>query len=425
MIGKIGMFSRLLYNRQLSPKALQTLQLRKLQATVAQAYDQVPYYRHLLDEAGVTPGSIGKLDDLKKIPVSTKDDLRKAGKESLIAHNTDRKDLICVRTSGTSGKPFEVFITGRERKLRRLIDFRTLLNIGFRPRDHLVTLGPRIPIQRGLHERLGLFRTDQVDPLAPTAETLDQLGKLRPGFLWTYPSVFRSLLRNADQEILRKLRPHTLITSAETADPKLLRESWDGEDVAYYNFYGSIESGRIAWECPEHNGLHINADHVILELEPVSGLQHGIAAGLGHVVITTLNMRAMPFIRYRLGDLCSFVDSDCSCGSTWPTISAPIGRATSLAKLPSGRYIPAFEFTHMLRQIEWIDQFQVIQEASGSFTVNLVTTGPASDNETAQLRSRITKQLKEPVEINVRIVKQLQQNNYKLQDFLVRSADTP
>jgi phenylacetate-CoA ligase len=425
MIAKTSLFSRLLYNRQLSTRALQALQLRKLQATIAHAYDQVPYYRRLLDESGVHPGSIHKLDDLRKIPVSTKDNLKRSGAESLIARNTNHKDLICVRTSGTSGKPFEVFMTSHERKLRRLVDFRTLLNTGFRPRDRLVTLGPQIQIRRGLHERLGLFRTDQVDPLLLPAELLQRLGKLRPSILWAYPSVLRSLLRNAGQGALREFRPRALITSAETADPALSRDAWDGADVACFNFYGAIESGRIAWECPEHNGLHINADHVILELEPVSGLQSGNHSGLGHVVITTLNMRAMPFIRYRLGDLCSLVDSDCPCGSRFPCISAPIGRHNSLAQLPSGRFVPSFEFTRTLRQFEWIDQFQAIQEEPGRFTVNLVTTSPASDGEIGRVQSRIIKHLREPVNIDIRIVNQLEQSGYKFQDFLVRSAGTP
>jgi phenylacetate-CoA ligase len=425
MITRLIKLQRVLRNGLLNPDELQALQMRKLQETLLHAYQQVPYYSHLFDESGVHPCSITGLDDLGKIPVSTKNDLRKAGSENMIARTTCTGDLISARTSGTSGTPLNVFMTASERKLRRLIDFRGLLNAGFRPRDQLVTLGPKVPIRRGLHERLGLFRTDQIDNSLLPEEMLQQLAMLRPDILWVYPGIFRSLLANAGRDALREIMPRVLITSAETADPSLARKAWNKADVGYFNFYGSIETGRIAWECRAHDGLHVNTDHVLLELEPVKGLQTDESDGLGHVVVTTLNIRSMPFIRYRLGDLCSLVEGDCPCGSSFPRITAPTGREISIVKLPSGRYINSFKFSRVLRQYDWIGQFRTTQYGQGEFLVELVAEGTAGDMEVDHARCAIIQQLGEPADIDIRIVEQLTQSGSKFQDFIIAGGSRP
>jgi len=425
MITRLILLHRVLHNGQLNPGDLQALQLCKLQETLQLAWEHVPYYRHLFNESGIHPRDISGPDDLRKIPVSTKDDLRNAGTENLVACNVDTGKLTAALTSGTSGKPFRVMLSARERKLRRYIDFRTLLNVGFRPRDQLVTLGPRLAMRRGLHEHLGLFRTDRLNNRLPPHEIVRQLESLRPDILWVYPSILRSLLVNVGRDALRGFTPRAIINAAETEDRSLLRKAWDEADIEYFNFYGSIETGRIAWECRAHEGLHVNTDHVLLELEPIQGMEAGTSGGPGHVVITTLNMRSMPFIRYRLGDLCSLVKGDCPCGSSYPRITSPIGRENSLAKLSSGRHVSALEFTRVLRQFDWIEQFRVTQLQQGKFTIAVLASDPANDAKVAHVHAALIKQLGEPADIMFTFVRKLEQVGDKFLDFIIAGTERP
>src|SRR5574337_426553 len=117
-----------------------------------------------------------------------------------------------------------------------------------------------------------------------------------------WPTALRALLGRIGS--LQSLaRPRTIVTSAEPLDPVVRRRVSDDLDVDFLNFYGSVESGRIAWECAAHEGLHINADCVILERAADTEL-----SGAGSsVIVTNLNSFAMPFIRYRLGDRCELI----------------------------------------------------------------------------------------------------------------------
>ncbi|MGB5296423.1 MAG: hypothetical protein WBP34_15895, partial [Thermoanaerobaculia bacterium] len=318
---------------RLSASALQALTDRRLRALVRHCYDRVPYYRLLLDEAGVDPDQIRSVADLERIPVSTKQDLRRASEASLLSRDVDLDQCGHEFTSGSTGEPFKVYLSEDEVRRRRMVQLRSVLAVGMKPWDRLAVLGPVRWRRPGLLHRLGIFQRVNIPPLISIEEQIDRIRAFRPSILWAYPGALHALLDRISGRLEEVCQPRMLITSAETPD-RLLQLAGEELPSPLFNFYGSIEAGRIAWECPAHEGLHVNVDQAWLEIRPVQ--EATSEPGLGEVIVTALNSRTMPFLRYRLGDLTRWLGQRCSCGLALPLIEAPRGRLYSPIQLPSG-----------------------------------------------------------------------------------------
>ncbi|MEJ2716684.1 MAG: hypothetical protein P8182_06025, partial [Deltaproteobacteria bacterium] len=130
MIRRALALRKVLRNQKLGPVELEALRERKLRAVIRNAYEHVPYYRSLFDSAGLTPQEIRTVEDLKKIPLTTKDDLRAAGVEKAVADWVDPSTSVRTLTSGTTGKPFEVYRTPSEYLTTRLLITAALLTYG-------------------------------------------------------------------------------------------------------------------------------------------------------------------------------------------------------------------------------------------------------------------------------------------------------
>lgn len=418
MIGEILELLRLVRHRTLPPATLRALQERKLRAVIRHAYDKVPYYHTLFSSAGLSPEDIRTVEDLKYVPISAKEDLRAAGMDDCTAKGIDLSSCLKVRTSGSTGEPFTVCLAQNELRTRRLLDFRALLSAGFRPRDRLVILGPERANPVRLHYRLGLYRTEFIPPRLPLEEQIRRLQALQPTLFLVHPTALRALLHKVAYSLNALIRPRMLITAAEPCDEILKQRVRADLDVGMFNFYGAIEFGRIAAECPAHEGLHVSADHVLLEClkddKPVDRGQPGVA------VVTNLNAFAMPFIRYRLGDLCTFLTGNCPCGSTFPLIAPPLGREWDMLKLPSGKLLSPTGFSHVLRNLDGITQFRVIQERVDYIVLQLVPQKRLSAMVLSQLQAWLAEYLQEPVRVEVQYLDFIDEDVPKFKAFISR-----
>ncbi len=155
------------------------------------------------------------------IPITTKDDLRAAGVERITVKEIDIAACQVVHTSGTTGKPFAIHLTGRELRRRRQFEFRTLLSIGFRPQDRLAVLGPAQPHAMRFHQRMGFYRSVNIPPTLSLDGQIDLLKRSRPTILWAYPTVLKALLCRVNYRLDTVANPRMLITSAEVCDEML------------------------------------------------------------------------------------------------------------------------------------------------------------------------------------------------------------
>lgn len=418
MIGEALALRRLLSHVRLSAAEAQALRDRKLQALIRHAYDNVPYYRELFRSAGLSPEDIRTAGDLQRIPVTTKDDLKAAGVERITARGTDLAACRLLHTTGTTGTPFAIRLARGELQARRLVEFRALLAIGFRPRDRLTVLGPMQPHAARLHQRLGFYRSVNVSPALSPDDQIDRVRRSRPTILWAYPTVLRALLGRVDDRLETVARPRMIVTSAEVCGDALKARMQGGRSIPTFNFYAANEVGRIAAECRAHEGLHVNEDHVILECVRPDG-----TAGPGNdgaAVVTGLDARAQPFIRYRLGDVIAFTGQPCSCGSPFPLIGAPVGRAGDVVTLPSGNVVSIQPLSFLLRTMSGLDQYRIIQESSGHLVVELAFRIAPGSEALARLRSRFIDTLGEPVAVDLRCVEAIHDDAPKFRSFVSR-----
>jgi phenylacetate-CoA ligase len=412
---------RLLRNLKLSSEELDRLQNLKLRAVIKHAYQHVPYYHSLFKSAGLFPEGIRSIDDLRQLPITTKEDLRTAGLERIIAKRIPLSTCLREATSGTTGKPFTVYFTPDEARIQRLLHFRSLLSIGFRFRDRLSVLGASRPHRIRFHQRIGFFRSENIPLPLPIEEQIRQLQRMRPTILWIYPTPLRALLHHIGYRLSNIISPRILITSAEVFD-EVLRERMRGDlDIEMFNFYGAIEVGRIASECQAHEGLHVNADHLIVEC--LNDNQRPTFGKPGVVVVTCLNSFAMPFIRYRLGDISTIIEKKCPCGSSFPLIGPVQGREEDMIELPSGRLLSPLGLQYILKKISWVDQFRFIQENPGNLILQLVFYKNPREEQLLDMKHRLLEYLGELVSIDIQIVNFILEDTLKFKTFVNRSKN--
>ena len=188
-----------LRQERLSAAAPKALQEDGLRTVVRHAFDHVPYYRSLSQSAGLGPDDVRTLDDLGRIPMTRKEDVRAAGLPSIVAQGTDPSRCVVLHASGTTGRPFEVYLSHSEAGLRRMLQFRALLSVGFRPWDRLVILGPPASSPARLRHRLGVYSVRGIPVHMPVAEQLLELKEMRPTILWAYPGVLHAVANRAVQ----------------------------------------------------------------------------------------------------------------------------------------------------------------------------------------------------------------------------------
>ncbi len=197
------------------------MQESKLRLLVEHAYRKVPYYRTLLDDAGMKPGDIQTLKDLPRIPITTREALQQESTERRVDQTLDFAQFIDVETSGSSGQPLTVFITPGEARIRKGAHFRSLLDVGFRWNDHLLQLGFRVSRRAGMHERLGLYRADRIKSSVPPKGQYQRIRELNPSFIWSAPSSLQAVCDHAGRPMNEWMQPRVVITSAE-----MLHRNW-------------------------------------------------------------------------------------------------------------------------------------------------------------------------------------------------------
>ena len=398
MIAELSALTQSLRTLRIGGEELRQVQDEKLRRVVSHAYEQVPFYRKRFEEAGLHPSQIQGLQDLDRIPITTKADLRAAGERARVRESLPLERCRRAYTSGSSGEPFAVLLDRRDLARRNAQHFRSMLSIGVGPRERLVHVGPiRWPAKRWTH-RLGIWPREYVSPAWPPTRQLEELRRFAPDVLWTAPTRLRALWEAAGRDFRNLGQPRAVILGAECLDPAMTREMREQWGVEIFNFYGSVEFGRIARECTAHEGLHVDADLLHLELLPTQVTEGD--QSLASTVVTQLEVNAMPLLRYDLGDLASWLtDEPCTCGSHFPRIQPPRGRNHRVVLLPSGRTLSSSIFSFLLREFTVLRRYRVVQETPGLFRILIDPLPGAGAPPLAEIEGRVLEALGEDVEV--------------------------
>lgn len=353
---------------------LQKLQLERLQNTVRHCMNS-PFYKKRFEENGLTPDSIKSLDDLKKIPFTTKQDLRDTYPFGMASVPLDK----CVRlhsSSGTTGKPTVILHTQRDLDQWANAVARCLWMVGLRPDDVFQNSSGYGMFTGGLGFQYGAEKLGMLTVPAAAGNTLRQLkfikdfGTTALHAIPSYASRLFEVMQEQGVDPRRDTKLKTLVIGAEPHSEETRRRIEDMLGVKAYNSFGMSEmcGPGVAFECPEQNGLHIWEDYYIVEIVDPETLEPVPDGEVGEMVLTTINREAMPLLRYRTRDLTRILPGECPCGRHHMRLDRMQGRSDDMIILKGVNIFPI--------QIEQV--LMSFQELSSDYLITLETL---SDND--------------------------------------------
>lgn len=368
---------KLLETQYLSNRELHSHQLRNLNRIVEYAGKYVPFYREAFQSLGTA--RISSLDDMHRLPCTTKADLKRRGRE--FASDQTFRFLTKKTTGGSTGVPVTILKTRDAMAWELAATWRGYswagIDIGDRQGRFWGVPGSQKDRARARlidfiahRKRCSAFAFDELDMRRYT----ETLKSFRPTYFYGYVSMIEEYAKYfAKAREAPPFRLKCVITTSEVLmdNQRRLIEQVFGTRV--FNEYGSGELGSVAHEC-EEGALHLSAENMIVEV--LDGDQRCGPGEVGELVVTELNNLANPLIRYRTGDFASLAPGLCRCGRTLPVIDNLYGRAydtirNSAGKLFHGEFM-MYIFEEAQRRNLGINAFQVIQENLRSFRVRIV-----------------------------------------------------
>ncbi|NWF98155.1 MAG: phenylacetate--CoA ligase [Nitrospirae bacterium] len=355
----------------ISREALQQLQLERLQATLVRVYMNVPFYRKKFDELGIDPDTFRSLEDLRKLPLTTKDDLRLSYPYGMFA--VPMREVVRIQTSsGTTGMPTVVGYTRNDIKTWSNLAARILVAGGVTQNDIV-----QIAFDYGLFsgalgfhygaERIGA----SVIPIS-TVNTRRQVKIMQdfkttalmctPGYALSIAETIKEMDINVNSLSLKYG-----LFGAEPWSEAIRNELQEKLKIIATDNYGLSEvmGPGVAGECLERNGLHINEDHFLVEIVDPETLTPLPEGETGELIITTLTKEAFPVIRFRTRDLTSIISEPCKCGRTFYRMSKVMGRTDDMIKIRGITVFPS-QIESVLFEIEGTEpHYQIIVERKG------------------------------------------------------------
>ncbi len=389
-------------------RELQNERLRKL---IRHAYDNVPYYRRVFDERGLTPESIKDARDLVKLPVLNKQLIR-AHFDALLAPGVHVNRRVHLYTGGSTGEPLQFYRTrGDQLNWGYAAAQRSYGWAGYRLGDRFAKLTVVRPYRsarlrmsettKRFLERVLLLDAKKisVSSLPAYVRTLE---RYQPEFLLAYPSALETMAKFISRTGKPKFKPKAILTGAEQLydyQRELFSSVFECDTFSYY---GSWEANAIASECPEHTGLHIASENLIVEVVDDQGspLPHGKE---GQILITSLHNYAMPFIRYAIGDMAETVGDVCRCGRGLPLLGKLNGRTTEVVYTRSGKIISGTALLHVFLTPVGVSQFQFVQENYDKVTIRLVMDKDYSKEYLNELAENLSRRYKALLENDMNI----------------------
>ena len=389
---------------RMDPLRTQRFRDRKIRKLIRHAWDNVPYYRELLQRAGVRPEQIQGAEDLSLLPTTKKRDRQQTPLRDRLARGIDPARCERLRTSGSTGEPDEILRTRWEKQLLVAFQLRSVMQLGAQPSDRVATVGVSDQQPTWLH-RAGFFATTKLDPSMEPRRMLSELLRLRPEIVRTRPNIIELILAEDTHKRLRDIGTKMVFSGSEMMTSATRRRIEDAFGVAVFDMYGAHEFHLIAWECPQCECFHTVDDSVYIE---ILNDGHPTPPGEeGHVVGTALHSFAMPFIRVEMGDMASRPTEPKCCPFGFERIERLHGRASEYIHLSRGRLIRPYAIHRSFSQIAGLARFQVVQTERDRIVVNLQLLSRAGADVRDEVESRSGEIFPEDVALEVRIVERI------------------
>lgn len=416
-----------------SLRHFQNQQLRRL---VQHAWNHVPFYRDLYDDAGVDIAAFRGLADLEKLPVVTRQQLQKTPPEHLVSRGVPLDTMVTRKTSGSIGAPIAIRRTRLEEAFLQSSRLPARSALGIRPWDRRARIALVHRVQTGgvkqissESQRAWLFPFRSFDGLSEPSALAQGLADYQARNITGNPGFLERMCMEADPALLKRIRPRVVICGGETLQPGVRRLIESTLDAPVYDFYGAHEFNFIAWQR-EHNGpFEISGLVTLAEvLRPTSAedpLSRTDVDEPGEFVGTALWSFASPFIRYRLGDDVTAHELDDIYG-TCRSLHSIHGRVTDRFVTIDGLTMHAYEaVTALLTHMPWTLCYQIEQYRAGELLIRVVPSAESHPVQRDESHSRLREALAPQVTVTVEFVEQLRRGTEAKRKLFIRHVPLP
>jgi len=367
-------------------------------------------------------------EELGRLPLLGKVDIRRNSDE-LLSLSFKKHQLIEARTGGSTGVSLTVYCDQHGVDRRNAAALRSNAWVGWRPAQVAGAIWGNPPVARTIREKLFAWTTERViylDTVALTpgsvAAFMNQLRRKRIRILFGHAHSLFIVAQICRDEGIRSPAAMAAIISTSMMLLDNERKLIEG----YFNCpvtdrYGCEEVGLIASECDRHNGLHVNDDHLVVEIIGAQGESSG-EDGIGEIVVTDLNNFGMPLIRYAVGDMGSWQPGACPCGRSMPRLARVFGRTADFLQGEDGKLVAGVSLVERtLTAIPGLEQIQIVQHAILKATVRCVLS-PDADQAfvSRQLTAALQSALGPHLDVAINVVPQLTQDRNGKYRFSVR-----
>ena len=393
---------------------IEKLQLERLQKTVQHCMNS-PFYKKRFEENNLKPEDIKSLDDLRKIPFTTKQDLRDTYPFGIASVPLEKATRL-HSSSGTTGNPTVILHTQKDLDEWANAVARCLHMVGLRPNDVFQNSSGYGMFTGGLGFQYGAERLGMLTVPAAAGNTKRQIkfmtdfGTTAVHAIPSYAARIYEVMEEMGIDPRRDTKLKTLIIGAEPHSEEQRRRIEEMLGVKAYNSFGMSEmcGPGVAFECTEQNGLHIWEDYYIVEIVNPETLEPVAEGEVGELVLTTINREAMPLLRYRTRDLTRVLPGECPCGRHHKRLDRMKGRSDDMIILKGVNIFPIQIETILLQFKELSTDYLITLETKDTndeMTIEVELNEMFTDDY-ARLQSltrEITRQLKDEILVTPRI----------------------
>nr|WP_312579450.1 hypothetical protein [Sedimentibacter sp.] len=375
---------------------------KRLQKMIKYCYQSVPYYREIFDEYGINPNSINTLDDLKVIPILTKD-MVKGNFKDLISSDLDKKKMIKRSTSGTTGSGLTFHTTSEAIHEQFATFWRARNNIGIEFGEHNATFGGQniVPLNQNkppfwrynIPGNLIYFSVYHLND-KNIESYISEIEKKKIEWIHSYPSAISLIAQYMiENNIKLKSKVKFITTGSENLMDLQKDMIHSAFGVVPYQHYGQAENVAIFSEDCNHQ-IFVDEDFSAVEFIYDSNLQNYKVVG------TSLNNYAMPFVRYEIGDVVDFIET-----SEGRQINSIDGRSDDYIVLSNGTKVG--RLAHILNGVSNISESQIIQKKIGEITIKIVRGNDYSKDDENQLIKNLHTKIGEAENINIDYINEI------------------
>jgi phenylacetate-CoA ligase len=424
-------FQLLMKSQWWSEQELKDYQNQKLIELINHAYYNVPYYNGLFKNLGLTPEDIRTKEDLIKLPLLTKEIIRKNYPDKIVSGNLKRENYYTTGSSGSTGEPLKYLISKEAYSMNTAAKLRGWYWMGYRLGDKFVKLSqnPRKKNEKKIQDLINRDRYIYVQQL--TNENFKNIYKelklYQPKIIRGYPDPLMFLARYMQKCSRNDVYPMAINTTGNILYPEardLIEKQFNCKIFDSYN----SEAGAVAFECESHFFYHLAMEYAITEI-----IQNGKETEpdqKGKLITTDLLNYAMPFIRYDTQDIVTKGSVKCTCGRALETITRIEGRDNDILITPSGKYLIVHNFTGYFQRSDTpafgkVDQFQVVQKSIDSIEINLVKGNGFTDDTGKEILRYWQEYIGNDVHVIVNAIEHIPLTGSGKRRFLVRNPEIP